>query len=135
MTQELLETLAEDLAARPDFVLATNDATSAPILVVGRDGRIRYANKAVALLSGYPRQRLIGQTIELLVPDDVREQHRAFREAFFLRPSERTMARELAELRLRNCDGVLLSVKIVLRPIELVGGVFVVATIHLPPAQ
>ncbi len=133
MTEDLLETVADDLAARPDFVLAVNDATSAPILVVGRDGRIRYLNKAAALLSGYPRQRLIGQPIETLVPEDLREQHRAFREAFFLRPCERTMAGQLVELMLRNCDGIMVSVKIVLRPIEVSSGIFVVATVHQPP--
>jgi two-component system, cell cycle sensor histidine kinase and response regulator CckA len=45
------------------------DATPDGIVMAGDDGRIRYLNRAAAALFRYPRDELIGATVERLVPD------------------------------------------------------------------
>jgi protein-histidine pros-kinase len=57
---------------------------SAPnaILLINRDGRITLVNAQAETLFGYVREALIGQSVELLVPDRFRTQHPGHRAGF-----------------------------------------------------
>jgi PAS domain S-box-containing protein len=103
---------------------------SAPsgMVMIDRNGKIELVNREIERLFGYPREKLIGESIERLVPDRFRTGHPAFRQDFFTNPQTRSMGagRELYGLR---SDGVEIPVEIGLNPIETDEGLFVLASV------
>lgn len=86
------------------------------ILVVDADGRIRLANAQCENLFGYTREELIGQQVEILVPDGIRPQHPELRASFHRAPTTRAMGAK-SELHARRKDGSLFPVDIGLSPL------------------
>ncbi len=102
---------------------------AAPVALVraSRGGVISYVNRAAERLFGYPRADLLGQPIEVLLPDALRDGHRSLREGFWRSPSARAMgARQ--ELSARRRDGSEVPVEVGLSPLEL-DGLSVVAAV------
>jgi len=102
----------------PDAILVTDDK-----------GVVRAANPSVEELFGYPREELIGQSIEMLVPARFRPVHPAHRENYGAHPRTRRMGAGLNLYGLRK-DGTELPVDIMLKPIAAAGGSAVVAFIR-----
>jgi PAS domain S-box-containing protein len=71
------------------------------LMVVDSTGIIRMANARCEELFGHTREELIGQSVERLVPADVRPAHAALREQFHRSPAAREMGagRELRGVR------------------------------------
>ena len=61
------------------------------ILVTNENGSIELANPCVEKLFGYNPDELIGETIELLIPQSLRHKHAHHREGYFARPKARPM--------------------------------------------
>jgi len=86
-------------------------------IMISNQGRIVLANLQAERMFGYPRDELLGQTIEVLVPHSVRKHHPAMRRGFFSDPKPRWMGvgRDLyGTLK----DGSEFSIEIALNPIE-----------------
>ncbi|MFA9417198.1 PAS domain-containing sensor histidine kinase [Natrinema sp. HArc-T2] len=96
------------------------EASPDAILLVDTDGRITYANARVTDLFGYEPPELVGEPIEILVPEAVRDEHVAQRDAYITAPETRPMGVNL-ELSGRQKDGSKLPVDISLSPIETNG--------------
>ena len=66
---------------------------SAPdaMVVVDRGGRIVLVNCQTEKIFGYAREELLGQTLEILVPERLRGPHAGMREGFFANPRARPM--------------------------------------------
>ncbi|MEZ4560305.1 MAG: PAS domain S-box protein [Caldilineaceae bacterium] len=79
---------------------------SAPIAIVTVDatGTILYTNTRLNELFGYTRGELLGQPLELLIPERYRELHEQHRSAFFVRPHVRPMGTGM-DLAGRRKDG------------------------------
>jgi len=86
------------------------------LMVVDAEGAIRLVNAQGEKLFGYMREELVGQPIEILVPDDVRPHHPALRRDFHRSPRAREMGAGL-ELRGRRKDGSTFSLEIGLSPL------------------
>jgi two-component system sensor histidine kinase/response regulator len=86
------------------------------LLVVDTDGRIRLANAQCEKLFGYTRNELVGQLVEVLVPDNIRPQHPDLRASFHDAPTTRAMGSK-SELLARRKDGSLFPVDIGLSPL------------------
>src|SRR5262249_39197640 len=86
------------------------------ILVVDTDGRIRLSNAQCEKLFGYSRDELVGQQVEILVPDAIRPQHPELRASFHRAPTTRAMGGK-SELHARRKDGTLFPVDIGLSPL------------------
>ena len=86
------------------------------LIVADADGIIRLANARCEKLFGYTRDELIGQPVEMLVPEDVRAHHPALRQAFHRSPAAREMGSG-RELRARRKDGSVFRVEISLGPL------------------
>ena len=87
------------------------------ILVCDSEGRIREANARVDSLFGYCREELLGQAVEVLVPDRSRAAHPKHRENYAHEPRVRPMGVGL-ELCGRRKDGSEFPVDILLGPVE-----------------
>src|SRR6266513_813897 len=113
--------------AEARFRAAVESAPSGMVMI-DRGGKIILVNREVERLFGYAREELLGQAIELLVPERLRKGHPAYRTGYFGNPEARAMGvgRELYGVRK---DGTELPVEIGLNPIETDEGLFVLAPV------
>ena len=107
--------------------LAVHAAPSG-ILIVNRDGKIVFANRALLDMFGYVIDELIGEAIEILVPSARADAHRQRREAFAMNPSPRVMGRQEHFDAVRK-NGDVFPVEIGLQPSEVADEKMVVATV------
>jgi PAS domain S-box-containing protein len=92
-------------------------------------GRIVLVNAQTERLLGYERDELVGQSIEVLVPEAIRGRHRGHRSGFVADPRVREMGAGL-DLFARRRDGTELPVEISLAPLETEHGLLVSAAIR-----
>ena len=98
------------------------------MVMIDRGGRIVLVNAQTEQLFGYPRGALIGQPMEMLVPERLRAEHVHDRDGFFALPQARPMGVG-RDLYARRADGSEFAVEIGLNPIETEEGVMVLASI------
>ncbi len=70
---------------------ALMESASQAIIAVNHKGRIEVVNNKAEELFGYGRDEMIGQPLEMLLPDALREAHAGHRKGFFARPHARPM--------------------------------------------
>jgi hypothetical protein len=112
--------------------LLSNDLLEAlpdAIVAADRDGTIRQVNSQAEELFGYDQGELIGQKVEILVPDSYRGQHHEHRETFARTPKTRRMGADL-DLYGRRRDGSEFPVEISLSPVSTEAGWFVLSAIR-----
>jgi hypothetical protein len=120
---------AEDaLAVSEHRFRAVLEASPNAVLGVNEDGIIFYANPQVETTFGYTRDELVGHHVELVLPERVRERHRAHRTRFLRQSTARPMGIGL-ELAGRRRDGTEFPVEISLSPVATDEGRLVFATV------
>mgnify|MGYP000891245199 CR=1 FL=1 len=104
------------------------DSVADGLISVDRHGHISLVNSRALEMFGYQQHEMIGQPIELLVPQDKIDGHHHSRQQYLQNPSTRPMA-ELKELFARRRDGSLFPVEIGLTYLEGDSKVSVLATV------
>jgi PAS domain S-box-containing protein len=117
----------ERKAAEERFRLVVEAAPNATLMVDGR-GRIALINRKGEELFGYGREDLIGQPVDVLVPERMRRTHPYHVQGFFSAPAARPMGVG-RELFAQRKDGSFLPVEIGLSPLELPEGRHTLASI------
>jgi PAS domain S-box-containing protein len=90
-------------------------------LVVNSKGQIVFANAAVEKLLGYLPEELLGQTMEILIPETSRGRHVKLREKYAEKPFVRDMRLPGALTKGRRKDGSVIDLDIKLSPVEFEG--------------
>jgi len=116
--------IAEKLLS-PSILEAIPDAVAA----VNQQGVIVQVNAKMEAMFGYTRQELIGQPIEMLVPQRQRGQHHGHRDKFHAQPKLRRMGSGLELNGLRR-DGAEFPVEISLSPVPTGNGLIVLSAIR-----
>jgi PAS domain S-box-containing protein len=99
------------------------------MLVVDGDGRIALVNRQAERLFGYDRDDLMGEPVEVLMPEAVRARHEGHRAGYRADPRVREMGAGI-ELVARRADGVELPVEISLAPLDTEDGAMVSVSIR-----
>lgn len=104
---------------------------SAPdaMVVVNQHGTIILANSQTERLFGYSNQELIGQAVEVLIPEAIRNQHSKNRTDYAAAPRFRPMGQGM-ELLGRRKHGGEFPVEISLSPLHTPDGLLVTAAIR-----
>jgi PAS domain S-box-containing protein len=104
------------------------DAAPSGMVMANSEGKIILVNAQVETFFGYTRDELIGEPIEMLVPERFRSQHAGFRHGYLGDAQARPMGAG-RELFARRRDGSEFPVEIGLTPIHTPEGLSVLATI------
>lgn len=99
------------------------------IVEVDSNGRIVLMNAAAEKLTGYRRDELLGQSIEVLTPQELRSRHAGHRIAYWANPVTRPMGTGL-ELHVQRKDGERTPVEISLSPVTYDGEMRVTAVMR-----
>ena len=105
------------------------DGAADAIVVIDARGAIMLVNRQVHALFGYTPEELIGQQVELLVPERYRAVHPAHRASYFADPRIRAMGAQF-ELAARRRDGSEFPVDIALAPFDTGSGTWVSASVR-----
>jgi len=128
MTEELVDDINERRVAEEKFHALLQSGPDA-IIITDSTGKIDMANNQAGELFGYDSKELLGESIEILVPDRYRQQHENMRETYVARPLFRPMS-EAPDIYASRKDGTEFPAEISLAPIETKDGLLVACAIR-----
>ncbi|HSG23224.1 MAG TPA: PAS domain S-box protein, partial [Azonexus sp.] len=105
------------------------EASLEGLLVVNSQGQIALANPALEVMFGYTPGQLIGQAIEVLVPEAVRAGHVAQRDGFLRRSEQTRQVSALRNIHGQRQNGSEFPVEISLSGMTVNGEHFVLASV------
>lgn len=120
--------LAERLTLSERHFRQVVEATPNAMIIVGCNGLIEMINTQAEKSFGYNRKELLGQAIELLVPERIRQQHPELRDSYIANPVPRNL-NQGNDLFAQRKDGSEFPVQISLNPIQTADGLKILAAI------
>jgi hypothetical protein len=106
------------IESAPDAMVIANDA-----------GRIVLVNSQTEFLFGYSRYEILGEPVEMLLPESFRAEHAGHRDEYVHAPEPRRMA-EGNELFARRKNGTEFPVEVSLSPLRTEGGMLISAAVR-----
>jgi len=108
-----------------------NILESAPdaMIIIDHYGKIAIVNGQAEEMFGYSREEMLGQEIELLLPEALHDKHLSHRARYAREPHLRPMGLDM-ELHGRRKDGSVFPVEISLSPVTSASGFFVSSVIR-----
>src|SRR3546814_11666152 len=99
------------------------------VVIVNRQGRIELVNAQTERIFGYPRDRLIGRPLDVLIPERFRRRHVGHVEGYVAEPRVRRMGLGL-ELSGLRAHGSAFPGAISLSPVATSAGTLTIAAIR-----
>ena len=124
----IIRDLTERIKAEAKFRGFLESAPDA-VVVIDREGRISIVNSLTEKMFGYSRDELLGQAVEILVPERYRHTHVGHRDGYSQHPKTRPMGAG-QNLFGRRKDGSEFPVEISLSPLETEQGTLVTSIIR-----
>jgi PAS domain S-box-containing protein len=121
------KTVAEYLLG-PDLGIEIIKHSQHGFIGVNSNGHIILVNRSAELMFGYHKSELVGQPLEILLPDSLKEKHKEHRNGFMDKPRDRPMGVGL-DLKAKHKDGTEISIDINLIPGPSVKGLITIAEI------
>jgi PAS domain S-box-containing protein len=115
--------------ARPPVLGGLVEAAPDAMVVIDAEGTIVLANGQASEMFGYDHDKLVGRSIDELVPASVHDAHRRHREAYLADPHVRPMGSGL-DLQARRMDGSEFPVEISLAPMHAEDGLLISAAVR-----
>ena len=110
-------------------IRALLESTTQSIIAIDPAGKIVPLNGTTGRMFGYSREELLGQPLDLLVPESNRARHREYHKIYFANMQSRPMGLGL-DLLGRRKDGTTFPVEIALSGIETSDGKLAVAFVN-----
>ncbi len=104
------------LSVSSELARSALDAAPDAMIIIDASGVIRFANRQVSALFGYPHEHVVGQAVEVLMPERFRARHLGHRHSYVQSLRTRPMGVGL-ELFGQRQDGTTFPVEISLSPI------------------
>ena len=120
--------LAAQLRASEQRFRAVVEAVPSAILLVNADGVVRLANAQAETVFGYARDDLVGQAVEMLMPERFRPSHAGLRKDYAREARARMMGTG-RELFARRKDGNEIPVEVALNPMPTEKGLSVLVSV------
>jgi len=118
------------LAVLQELTLKLPEKYPDATVVINEAGHIVLFNAQAELMFGYAREEILGQPVEILLPETKRDGHKRLRDGYFSNPGVRLMAQGM-NLKGRRRNGREFDVEIFLAPaVVLDAGVFGIAVIR-----
>lgn len=122
----------QKIIAREQQITKILEASPDPLIITDSAARIVSVNKRTEQVFGYQREQLIGQLIEILIPERFRQRHVAMRDGFIRTPEARLFSQTSKG---RNfiaitATGHEFPIELSLNPMETADGLFIVSAIH-----
>ncbi len=99
------------------------------LLVIDPSGRMLMANPALETMFGYAPGQLLGQSVEILVPESIRQRHVGERKAFFRTPGQKRPMSLVRDIRGVRSDGSEFFVEISLSSMDVDGEHYALASV------
>jgi PAS domain S-box-containing protein len=120
--------IENDLAKSAAQFRLVVEAAPNGLVLVDKDGTILMVNPQIEQMFGFERVEMIGQSVEMLLPDRYRAAHPGQRNEFFRSPLKRAMGHG-RDLFARRKDGTEFPVEVGLSPAETPDGTVVLASV------
>jgi PAS domain S-box-containing protein len=111
---------------RESTIRAFLESASQGVLAIDEQGRIVLANKMTERLFGYSPEELVGERLEILLPEELRRRHAQHRVDYFSRPRARPMGLGM-DLVGRRKDGTEFPIEVSLSYIDTGKGMLAVS--------
>ncbi len=121
--------LRNTLARSEQQLRALVTASPLGIVLVDREGIINVANPRIAEMFGYTTDELVGQHIEILVPERLQNVHQIYRKHYHEEPYTRAMG-EGRDIIGKRKDGSEFPIEVSLSPIEIENSHIIVAYVQ-----
>lgn len=124
-----LESANQQIREQMQRAEALLEAAPDPVVIADREGRIAVVNARAEAVFGYARAELLGQPVEMLIPQRLHAAHVAHRAPYQENPHARTMGAG-RDLFARRKDGSEFAVDVSLSPLATPQGTLIISTVR-----